>query len=219
MIPHERPPTYLPPRLEVSLLPEVLPKRELDVGKARTLGELGMAFFTPAVLYLHGGFTDRTLVDYVRETGKELDLRYRLFRLPVFRGLHTESGDADWDHALWAVPAEDWPPLRAFLASLAFVDRRRRTFTRVGVQELEVADPLALGRPGVMAALPPTAKVAALGVDSCRGVLGFRTGFATIDRPALSRWPPRPETAAFAEAVFRQADPYKHTDPFLRGDA
>jgi len=187
----------------------VVRKYPLRVGAATRLADLAeeYAFFTPAVLYLHGGFTDAPLADLLAAR-PAVRFFFRKFARPLFRGLKAPSnGNPDWNFALWAVERAHWPAVADWLVSLTFTYAQTREVAGVGQQELTIADPLAADRMGVYAPPPPVV-VGAFGVNGSRGVAYLAAGDGTVLRPPrLAFGPPSAEMAAFGKALYGGDDP------------
>ena len=84
-------------------------KHKLNVGFAESLAAMtDYQFFTPAVLYLHGAFTDGPLIDFMFNEQRDIRLHYHVSRTKIFNGLEAPSnGNVLWNHALWAVAKEE----------------------------------------------------------------------------------------------------------------
>lgn len=178
-----------------------VPKYPLAVGAAESLAALTAeyAFFTPAVLYLYGGFTDAPLADFANSRAGDFRIYYKLFDRPLFRGLEAPSnGDRAWNHALWAVGRGVWDAFSTFLLSLTLADAAGRFVYGVGARTLSVPDPIA-GRPGVA--------VEAFGVNGSLFRAGLAPAPLAVDRPRLVKLAPDPAMVAFAAAWFGGGNP------------
>jgi hypothetical protein len=171
-------------------------------------------FFTPGALFLRGRLTDDVLHDFACRHGGDVRLFGRNFAKPVFSGLVTREGDRVWDHTLWAAPAGLWPDLREFLLGVKVTDTARRRLWGVGLQDLVVLDPAFVDRSAVLPQEVPLLRVTAFGVNGNAAAWAFAADAARPwATPALVRHPPLPATVRFAEAVFRERDPYAATEP------
>jgi len=185
-----------------------VPKYEFRTGRAATLGEMTgeFAFFTPAVLYLAGGFTDAPLADFCRDN-PGVRFFHKKFDRPIFSGLSTPDGDRDWDSVLWAVRAAFARPLVDFLVSLTLLDDQARSVWGVGLQTLSVVDPLAADNALLYSRLLPPLTVKAFGVNGSR----FRAGFVPAPRPTLPpvlrRFGPDPKMQQFAAKLYAGENP------------
>lgn len=163
-----------------------LRKYPLRLGRAKTLAELvdEYAFFTPAVLYLHGGFRDSPLADLCLVTGIDVRFYYHKFSRPVFTGLEAPSnGNPDWNFVLWAVQRDHWRLTADWLVSLTLSYAESCEAAGIGEQELVVADPLAAERVVVHRGDRPLVDVGAFGLNGSR--------FRAYLKPAPDLSPPR----------------------------
>lgn len=181
-------------------------KHKLNVGFAESLAAMtDYQFFTPAVLYLHGAFTDGPLIDFMFNEQRDIRLHYHVSRTKIFNGLEAPSnGNVLWNHALWAVVKEDWEPLRDFLLGCSFNHTDSKWLVRIGETELTIPDPLAIEK-GVYSGVD--LKVSAFGINTNRGQMGL--GHTPPGLPTLRLEEPDPELVVFANAVFAGDDPHK----------
>ncbi len=194
-------------------------KHELRVGAATSLASLAdeYAFFTPAALYLYGEFYDGPLIDFMCGLGREVRLCYRK---PIFRGLEAGNGDADWNHALWAVRREDYQALADFIVSLTFMVTEEGKVLRFGEQPLMVLDPLALDRSVLWRADLPSVALVGFGVSMATRAGGgfqvaFRGGTGSLTEPPTLRWfGPEPGMVAFASAALTGGNPVNARSDF-----
>ncbi len=175
----------------VSLGEKFLPKRLLPVGAAGSLAEMSgdFAFFTPAALYLYAQMTDEPLGDFQHSIGSTESFYHFRFPHPLFSGLTTPCGDADWNHVLWAVERPVWDRFRDFYLSIMLLDPAARTAAQVAYTDVEVLDSLALlsGRPVVR----PTLPVCGFGIDGSECRWAFRPSADPAKAPPrLVRLPP-----------------------------
>ena len=136
---------------------EVVPKRKVTFGG--TLRSLAAAdkyvWYTPALMYLWGRFSDTPLIDITRRTNCPI-LWYR-FDEPIFRGLEL-GPDNSWNYMLWACPREHWDGLVDGVLETAQFDLPKRLLYTYALQVTKVYDPLVVDRqkffiPGVTATL------------------------------------------------------------------
>lgn len=185
-----------------------IPKRELRVGQARNLRgfDAEYAFFTPAILYLHGGFRDAPLADLCYMTGTDIPFYYRKFGKPVFAGLEAPSnGNPDWNYVLWAVHKEHWPLVSDWLVSITLSYGELGEVAGIGQQELVVTDPLAAERTLVYHGGLPATKVTAFGLNGSRFRAYFRA--APVGPPALVFDDPARDMQVFAQALHDGKNP------------
>lgn len=186
-------------------------KHELRVGQARNLRGFTdeFAFFTPAILYLHGGFRDAPLADLYYMGGADVRYYYRKFAKPVFAGLEAPSnGNPDWNHVLWAVHQEHWPLVSDWLVSITLSYNELGEVAGIGQQELEVVDPLAVERTLVYHGGLPTVKVSAFGLNGSKFRAYLTAGEnPQTDPPRLTFDNPAQEMRVFAEALYGGKNP------------
>lgn len=193
-------------------------KYPLRTGSAESLAALQREyrFFTPAILYRLAVINDQPLADLMWELGRDVPVYFKKFPWRLFRGLELPDGDADWNHVLWAVRADtDWGPLADFYCSLAVRNHERDETYRVGLQEVEVVDPLALERHGLAGAAPATVVVSAFGVSATRFLAAFRAeGDPLMDPPRLCEWPPEATQQVFSAALLRGDNPHRAVEEY-----
>lgn len=166
-------------------------------------------FFTPAILYLHGGFMDAPFADLMAVTGIDLKLYYKKFERPLFRGLEAPSnGNPDWNHALWAVRREFWQPLSDWLVSLTLTYRLSEAVAGVGEQHLTILDPLAADRMVLWPSTVPTINIASFGLRGSMFTASLSPPPAPLaGLPALSFGRPAKAMAVFAAALYDGKNP------------
>lgn len=194
------------------------PKRYLSFGegvKSLAPFQQRFAFFTPAIAYLHGRFTDRVLLHYLETVGP-VDLFHTKFDRPLFSGLSARDGDPDWNYVLWAVEQEHWPSLVDHLCAAVATDTPTRCVYRYPTQQVELFDPLVLSRQAVLPRMMPVVDVTVFGVQSNRGIAYLEPVEPAHLRPLPLRFgPPDPECLRYAEALFCHEDPHLlHEDPY-----
>lgn len=175
----------------------VVPKNRMTWTRARSLADMQerFAFFTPAILYLYGGFRDQMLADFAaRHPDLEVWWGFTLFDQPLFRGLVAPDGDDAWNHALWCVPIETYKRLRPYLASVALSYEPTRWFAETGVRPVVIPDPIR--------------RVTSMTVD----VFGFSATDGTLymkegPLPTLAKAPPSRDVGVFREAILEGENP------------
>lgn len=172
----------------------VMPKTQI-----RFLGNSGIsdysadyAFFTPAILYLRGGFTDGPFADFVAEAKREIPFYYTKFSSPIFRGLESPDGNPAWNHGLFAVRRDDWDELSSWMLTLMLMNPNDKQCNAVAEQRLTVPD---RGRP---------AQVMAFALRGSAATWAFVQDGET---PRLARLRPSVGTAAFANALLLGENP------------
>lgn len=185
-------------------------KTELKVGQARNLRGFDdeFAFFTPAILYLHGGFRDAPLADLSYMTGVNVRFYYRKFAKPIFRGLDSQTGDKDWNYALWAVRREHWQLLSDWLVSITLTYSEVGEVAGIGEQQFTVIDPLAAERTMIYHGGLPTLAVSAFGINGSKFRAYFKPGEnPMLDLPRLVFDAPAEDMQVFADALYSGKNP------------
>lgn len=197
----------------------ILPKRELAVGRAESLSVMTeeYTFFTPAILYIHGCFWDGLLLDFIHQVRQEVDFFFRRFPQPIFGGLETEDGDADWNYALWAIRPEFWAPLAGFLCGVTLTQVSSSEVIRYGEQELDICDPLALERSGFYRPNLPRLRIGVLGINGSQFRAALTPAPNSVSLPHLDFHPPALEIVRFAAALKSGSNPY-HTVHTVTGN-
>lgn len=175
-----------------------VPKLPLVLGKAKALTELltEYVFFTPAVLYLYGGFCDAPLADFVAAyPGTEF--YYHKFSKALFTGLDARSnGDKSWNYVLWAIRREYWDAFSAWLISTTLTYEEDKMVARIGEQALTVADPLA--NTLVYGAVVTRVPVTAFGIRGSKYVAALLAN----DKPRLVLQAGDAEMVILAQALY-----------------
>lgn len=186
-------------------------KHELRLGQANTLQgfDEDFAFFTPAILYLHGGFRDSPLADLILMTGTDVNFYYRKFNRPIFRGLEARSnGDPAWNFVLWAVRREHWQTVADWLVSITLTYSETGEVAGIGEQPLQIVDPLAVDRVVFYANKLPTLSISAFGLNGSRFRSYFKPGDNMLmDQPSLVFDRPAEEMQVFASALYGGGNP------------
>jgi len=185
-------------------------KSLINFGKLKDLREISKEwqFFTPALLYLFGRFSDEPIARYIDETGVELQLAHYKFNRAVFEGMKSPLGNSEWDHVLWAVPKPQWATFEQYLISIVLVNYKMKTTFGVGSQDLVIIDPLFLDQHTVLPADVPRLPVVVLGVNGSHNCIAMDTATEnTMDRPKVKRYPPQDYAVAYANALFSGSNP------------
>lgn len=184
---------------------------ELFLSRARSLAELSgdVAFFTPGILYSYSRFDKSLLDEFIAETGWRVRPVHHFFSFPVFKGLGRSSVDDDWNKALFGIEREAWEDFRSWCHSVAAIDRERHQLIRLGVQELDIIDPLALERTLVLHPGLEVVRIGAICVDSNQGCYAFDPERADVTSlPCVVRLGRREDTLCFVEALFGGNSPF-----------
>jgi len=187
-----------------------LQKHLLPLGRAKSLTELAQdyAFFTPAILYLHGYMTDDPLVDFLHEYQQNVEFFFYRFDRRIFAGLDTSDGDVDWNHAVWAVRREHWEAFKSFYLTVAVAVPDSNYVNKIGRQVLHVIDPLAVDKATLVTGRLPVVEVDAFGVDGSLCRLAFEEGINPLTNiPRLRKYPPTRTMVDYAKAFFKGDNP------------
>lgn len=163
------------------------------------------AFFSPAILYLWGRFTDAVLIDFLETIQRRVEFYHYKFNLPLFQNLNAYNGDPSWNHVLWAVEKEFWPQFIDHLCAAVLTDSIQGHVYRIGYQEFQIVDPLCLDRSMILSASLPLVTIGAFGVvcDKFSAALDFP------EKPSLQAVPMRLYPAdekcqQYADILFKQ---------------
>jgi hypothetical protein len=190
---------------------QFMQKSLMGFGYAKCLADLkAWRFFTPALLYLYGRFTDRVLSDFSAECPDALFLQHT-FDEPLFYGLGALYGvdvppercgitlvddrPLAWNFHLWAIQAKFYPQFENFMLGVTAVDTPGGRVYRTAVQDIMIQDPLA----ATSDLRPVRAAVHVFCVDGSDKVLALDAATAT-----LKVWPPRPVNRQYIRAVIAQ---------------
>jgi len=136
---------------------KVTPKYRIKFDGVRSLGELSdYIWYTPAPIYLWGGFDDRNWHDLISKTGVKL-LWYK-FQKPIFSGLECGS-DPDWNYTLWGADSKSWEKIADFVIESSAVNIPNSMVCRYGIQELVIFDPLVTDSSGLISETTPKINV------------------------------------------------------------
>jgi len=197
----------------------IIKKRRFPLGNAESLAVLqaDWAFFTPAVLYLHGRFSDAYLIDYMFDLQEDVPLFFYKFQAPLFNGLHSSNGSKDWNHAVWAVPLEYWQSLLDFICSVSIANRDDQNLWRFGLQELTILDPVRVERASILTPDLPLVAVGAFGMYGSAGQAYFQQNLANpFIPPRLTFHKPDAQDKVFAKAYFDGKNPINARDVFAQ---
>lgn len=189
-----------------------LPLLPLSAGSAPSLARhsAALTFFTPALLYLHGRFSDDVFVEFLHDRGVETPFYSASFAKPVFEGLESADGDPSWNHSLWAVRNADWPDVEGYVGSVKLTHTPSGRLFGCGLQRLTVLDPLFMDRAAVLPQEVPLLSLWAFCVDGNRSSWSFEADPRRAwVRPRPRRGPPTDECVAFARDVFAERNPYE----------
>lgn len=187
----------------------VLAKPPLNLRGVRSLASMrqDFAFFTPAVLYLSGVFSDAPLIDFVQESRNDVNFHHYRFETKIFEGLRASDGDLAWNYVLWAIRRPFWQSFQDFMCSLTFSRPQQRMVFGVGLQDFQVLDPLTLDLKRIISNEVPQVAVSAFGLNSNRFRLAFEVPEEATSLPIVRRYAPAGDMVAFAEALHEGRNP------------
>lgn len=184
-------------------------KYPLPVGQAKTFQsfEKDYAFFTPAILYLHGNFNDTPLLDLCCLTGTNIKFYFYKSNVRIFQRLEAKSnGNADWNFVLWAVAREHWKAVSDFLVSITLSYSESREVAGIGEQNFQILDPLAVSYAKLVNGNIPLMSIAAFGLNT-NNFRAYFTTDANFSPPTLTFGQPVTDMQVFADALYNGANP------------
>ena len=203
-------PDYLTYQIDDRFDGRVVDKYQAEFGNAKDLQQIQREwrFFTPALLYLFGRFDDEPIARFYDEIREVMPIAYHRFDRALFSGMRTPLGNSDWDHVLWAVPAERWDQFEQYLISLLVVDHNSKTTYGVGAQDVEIFDPVFADKNSLLPLIIPMIRVVVLGVNGSRSCIAMDTAQKdAMECPKVKSYPPEDHAKKRAAAVFRGANP------------
>ena len=207
-----------------SLRSEVIPKPRIQFSsgvKGLHLLLDQFTFFTPAIAYLWGGWRDSILYDFLVTYNQEVHFYHYRFKKPLFRGLHTLSGDTAWNSVLWAIHKKHWDPFVDHVLAAVITDTPKRVLYKFAEQVLEICDPLFLDRQIVVPTQIPLISIRAFGVKANLWVAAFdleEERHPFMDLPRLKFYGPDEQCKLYARAIFELEKPELavNVDPVLK---
>jgi len=187
-----------------------VPKYEFPISSQRSLAEIrseGWEIFTPALLYLYGGFNDQMLLDFLVNYGKEVKFYYKKFSQPLFEGFDL-CGDRDWNHALWFLDKDNWQYFVTFVTSLFISSQADRSLWHFQPETVFIIDPLASSSSSDSSTLITEVKkeiVFSFQFFGNRYRLYFHQEDENNPLPYLVMGPPLPEDVQRAELLFSKS--------------
>ena len=185
--------------------PEVVPKYRIQFKNAGKLSDVqGYVWYTPAILYLWGCFTDTILADIVQR--QAIKLFWYRFDKPVFQGLSRGAGtDDSWNHGLWAARQEDWAQLvDSVLESVQF-DIPHKLLYQYGWQTFSIYDPLHVDVHRMVLPTTPVITVNSFGVLTNLRQIAFDTRSEGVKTcPAVVSFKPDSLHVRAANRLFRR---------------
>ena len=169
-------------------------------------------FFTPALLYLYGGFSNNIFQDFVNQYQHTTNLRIAFFvyqaKHPIFQGLEAGT-DPVWNYHLFGLRRVHWTAFESFMLSVALAKMEEGVLIRIGYQEVEIADPIVLDRQRIVPTNLPLVTVVSYGVNSTKGAVALRSGtHPLMDPPRIAFHEAQQDHMAFARALWRGQNPH-----------
>lgn len=179
-------------------------KYKIDFGNYKTLGAIeGYTWYTPALLYLWGRFTDINLADLIAKY--DFKVFWYLFDKPIFSGLDFKE-DKSWNHLLWATPTKDWKNIVDGILETVQFDIPNKLLFQYALQSMSVYDPLSVDKERVITNATPKIDIKAFAVLSNRNQLAFdlKSGFKAL--PHVFQFKPEPIQIEAAADLFNLPD-------------
>jgi len=157
-----------------------VPKYKIEFKNATTLTSIaGYQWYTPALLYLWGRFTEVNLADLIVKYN--FKVFWYLFDKPIFQGLNYKD-DKSWNHMLWACSNDDWKNLVDGILETVQFDIPNKLLFQYALQSFEIPDPLFVDKQRLVTNATPKVKVSAFAVLSNRHQLAFdlNSGFKGV---------------------------------------
>lgn len=172
------------------------------------------AFFSHGLLFTHGGWNRDPVADYVRQLDPTCCPFVLHMSQVIFQGLAHRDNPA-WNYILMAVYRPQWDGLRSFLASLSGVDRDRKRYHRIAVQELPLVDVLGLAKHTVLPEPLPMTTVTLFALEGSWATVGFEPALTPPqDCIRVVKLPAEIEVVKLAQALFAEQDkPFQAIEP------
>lgn len=186
------------------------------ISKATCLADLeaDYAFFTHALLFTHGYWSLDPIRDYIATQDPKCCPVVINTPSPIFKGLKVGMDDS-WNHMFLAVLRTQWEGLRAFLGSLSAVDRNRKRYHRLVIQEFPAVDAMALEKATILPDPVPMVPMTFVALEGSWGTVGFAPAKKPpMDRIRVVTEPAVPEVAKLGVAVFAELEkPFQAIEP------
>lgn len=148
-----------------------VPKYKIEFKNANKLTDIaGYQWYTPALLYLWGRFTEVNLADLIAK--HDFKIFWYLFDKPIFSGLAFKE-DKSWNHLLWACSVDDWKKLVDGILETVQFDIPNQLLFQYALQSFTIPDPLFVDRQRLLTTNTPTVKISAFAVMSNKHQLAF----------------------------------------------
>ena len=142
--------------------PFTVAKYKIGFGNYKAISAIdGYTWYTPALLYLWGRFTDINLADLMAKY--DFKIYWYLFDKPIFNGLNFKE-DRSWNHLLWAAPNADWNNIVNGILETVQFDIPNKLLFQYALQSMDVYDPLYVDKERLITNTTPKVKVKAFAV-------------------------------------------------------
>lgn len=198
---------------EYHVRPRRISKKRVEFRGVRTLKSVERyVFYSPAMLYLWGRFSDTPLTDILSRV--DVPILWHRFEKPLFRGL-VSGLDASWNHVLWACPRDRWEEFSFAVIETAQVDTKRHVVYTYAVQEVTIYDPISIDnavifRPNETDRI----QVQIFAVVTNKHQIAFSPTTKPHELPIATRFRPEGEFVRIADEFFAQ--PFKDENDALR---
>lgn len=178
---------------------------DMKVSQAATLADLSKewGFFTVGLFYAASRLTDDPVSDFLAKQPQPSKPFILKFDKPIFKGLDTRFSKA-WNHCLLAVDNRLMEALTRYVSQVCVVDVDRQDYWQAAVQDVPIADPLALQKTAILPSPCPTVDIVFFGMDGLHWTKGIKPAFnPPLDLPEVETLDPRPEVVRRANEILR----------------
>lgn len=179
------------------------PLREKIPGAA-SLTELAKeyVFFSPGLLYTHGGLDRDPVQEFVNESPDDVQVAVMRFDKPLFNGLRFADGRIDWNHMLLVAERGQWDALRKALGTVGIIDSKKKIFYRSVTTSVVIADPVIMDKATVIPHPIPEVEVIVFALDGNTRQVLVAQPQTLLGTPSVVIKNPQKETAEFAKRLF-----------------
>jgi hypothetical protein len=150
-----------------------VPKYRIEFQNATSLSDIqGYVWYTPAILYLWGRYSEVNLSDLVQR--HDIKIFWYKFNKPIFQGLSV-GGDPSWNHTLWAAEQSQWLKLVNGILETVQFDTVFKKIYQYALQNLNVYDPFFADNKILISQNAPTINVNVFAVLSNERQYAFDT--------------------------------------------
>lgn len=150
-----------------------VPKYQVKFERAGKLADIpGYVWYSPASIYIWGRYSEVNLSDLVQQ--HDARIFWYKFDKPIFKGFEV-SGDASWNHTLWAASEEQWQKIYETILETVQFDIPRKRLYQYAMQKLTIYDPLSVDDKRVVLQSTPKIDIHTFAVLSNVGQYAFDT--------------------------------------------